>query len=95
LLQGLPASGPDDPAGAQDPRGLQRQLARRAARPEDEHRLAGLEVTAVVQRHPSGQPGDQGAYRQALAWLRIGNRSRAGVAPDRRMTAARICSSVG
>ena len=49
--------GPDDPAGAQDPGGLHRQLARRAACPQDQDRLTGLEVTAVVQRHPSDHPG--------------------------------------
>ena len=41
--------------GPQDPSGLHRQLAR-AACPEDQHRLTGLEVTAVVERHPSVQP---------------------------------------
>ena len=33
LFEGLSAGGPDDPAGAQDPGGLHRQLARRAACP--------------------------------------------------------------
>ncbi len=57
LFEGLSAGRPDDPAGAQDPGGLHRQLARRAACPEDQHRLTGLEVRAVVQRHPSDYPG--------------------------------------
>jgi len=43
LFEGLSAGGPDNPTGAQDPSGLHRQLARRAACPEDQHRLTGLE----------------------------------------------------
>jgi hypothetical protein len=55
LLEGLSAGGSDDPAGAQDPSGLQRQLARRAACSQDQHRFPGLEVSTVVERHPSDQ----------------------------------------
>ena len=57
LPEGLSAGGADDPAGAQEPSGLHRELARRAAGPEDQHRLTGLEVSAVVERHPADDPG--------------------------------------
>ena len=56
LFERLSAGGPDDPAGAQEPSGLHRQLACRAAGPEDQHRLTGLEVSAVVEHHPSDDP---------------------------------------
>ena len=56
-VSSLSAGGADDPARAQDPSGLHGQLARRAAGPQDQHRLTRLQVSAVLQRHPADDPG--------------------------------------
>ena len=52
------ARGRDDAARAEQPRGLDGDLADDAARAEHQHRLAGLQLAAPVQREPGGEPGD-------------------------------------
>jgi hypothetical protein len=48
-LRSFSRAAPDNPAGAEEPGGLHRELARCAACPEDQHCLAGPEVAAVAR----------------------------------------------
>jgi hypothetical protein len=77
----LSAGGPDDQAGAEDTSRLHCQLARRAARPQHQHGLTGLEVSTVVEREPPGQAGY--AERGGQRGVKAGRDREAVRIPDR------------
>jgi Tetracyclin repressor-like, C-terminal domain len=86
----LVAPGRDDPAGAEVPRGLHRELAGDAGGAEDQHGLAWLQRAPPAERQPGRHPGipRRGCYRIVQAagdgerHLRSGRRVlRHGAAP--------------